>query len=641
MKQLSRICILLAMSCFIQTIDLSAQPKSIACIGNGRLAVYEDKANIIQVFGPPYSAPSVLEMQLDKTIEVTSQREKGTAIWTHRLYHNGKNIAELIDFVTDSLPCFIRVIRCSEPISFHIHRTPSGQVLANNNTYAADSVNSSLLLKTPAGTFVYGSYPMTQESYHQLLVKGKGTLNETSLDCTPGETVFAICGGPSYPECIANSKAVVQQWAVSLLEDSRKYWRNFTGGRIDFSRKIPSNFPLREKLLQEIDDVAIIIKAQQSIEGGVLAGHNYHLGYIRDQYGVSRCLLKLGYYKEAKDILDFYFGIWQRKGELHNAQGIGMDAFHIHENDGVEITGYLIIQAFDYYSKTKDAVFLGKIMPMLEWAWRCQTKNLIKDMLPFNGDETYVAGGILPRTTLMDGSAEATLLFITGGRLLLDWISQHHLWSNEAIAASTKILQQTQDHYTQNFLENGKLLTNNPQRMVGEVYPAFRHGVCEALGGPGCEFFGWTQRTSNNRYLCPNCFATKDLPAVRPEKFYIPSVSLVPFYIGAKNLSKQQIAVFVKDLADVYQTTGNFPSSPVIKERIVGYDYGLFLYSLTRIDHPLKMEIYRLMMQASDDTGAWVEYYEKNQPMGTRCRPWESGINLEAAIDFAEHYQGR
>ncbi|MEC5144017.1 hypothetical protein [Chitinophaga sp. 212800010-3] len=639
MKLPYRFLSLLAIAGILQTTHVIAQSQPIACIGNGRLAIYENKADIIQAFGPPYSAPSVLDMQLNGHLAVTSRREKGTAIWQHELYRDGKKIATLTDFVADSLPCFIRKIQCTEPVSFRIGRPVATPAFVNSNTYKDDMTGSAILLKTPPGTFVYGKYPMILESCHQLLVKGHARLSDSSLECTPGETTFMICGGPSYPECVNNTKAVLRQETATLLEASRKYWQNFSSGRIPFNDRFPANVPLREKLLEEIDDVAIIIKTQQSVEGAVLAGHNYHLGYIRDQYGVSRCLLKLGYYKEAKAILDFYFRIWQQKGVLHNAQGIGMDAFHIHENDEVEITGYLIIQAFDYYNKTRDASFLRKILPMLEWAWQCQTKNLVKHMLPFNGDETYVAGGILPRTTLMDGSAEATLLFITGGELLLDWVHQQHLWPAATIAAGNKILQETKAHYAANFLDNGKLLTNNPLRMNNETYPPFRHGVCEGIGGPGCEYFGWTQRTSANRYLCAHCFATRSLPPAKPEKFYIPSVSLVPFYINVKSLSQQQMAAFVKDVAATYQATGYFPSSPVQKDRIVGYDYGLFLYSLTRINHPLKAEIYKQMMEVPDETGAWVEYYENNQPMGTRCRPWESGINLEAAIDFAERYQ--
>lgn len=39
---------------------------------------------------------------------------------------------------------------------------------------------------------------------------------------------------------------------------------------------------------------AALIRSQQSSEGSVLAGIIYHMGYVRDQYGVSRALLALG-----------------------------------------------------------------------------------------------------------------------------------------------------------------------------------------------------------------------------------------------------------------------------------------------------------------------------------------------------------
>ena len=77
----------------------------------------------------------------------------------------------------------------------------------------------------------------------------------------------------------------------------------------DFSRILPPDFPQREKLLQTIDDVAVLIKTQQSAEGGVLAGYPYPLAYVRDQYGVSRGLSTLGYFDEAKAILEFYWKI--------------------------------------------------------------------------------------------------------------------------------------------------------------------------------------------------------------------------------------------------------------------------------------------------------------------------------------------
>jgi hypothetical protein len=182
--------------------------------------------------------------------------------------------------------------------------------------------------------------------------------------------------------------------------------------------------------------VGVLVKVQQSAEGAVLAGHAYHMAYVRDQYGVGRGLLALGLTSAARKILEFYWSVWQRHGVIHNAQAAGVDGvFHVHENDDVEITGYLIRQAFDLAHASGDTVFLDAIFPMLEWAWQAQKKHLVQGMLPFNGDETYIAGSMLPRHTINDGSAEATLLFIDGGERLLDHVEQTHRWPAQELAA--------------------------------------------------------------------------------------------------------------------------------------------------------------------------------------------------------------
>lgn len=125
----------------------------------------------------------------------------------------------------------------------------------------------------------------------------------------------------------------------------------------------------------------VLIKSQQGREGGVLAGIVYHMGYVRDQYGVSRALLALGHSEEARGILEFYHNIWKVYGYIQNAQAIGYPGiFHRHENDETEITGYLVVQAFDYFRKTNDAAFLERILPMLEWATQAQQRNLIDGM---------------------------------------------------------------------------------------------------------------------------------------------------------------------------------------------------------------------------------------------------------------------
>ena len=52
---------------------------------------------------------------------------------------------------------------------------------------------------------------------------------------------------------------------------------------------------------------------------------------------------------------------------------------------------------------------------------------------------------------------------------------------------------------------------------------------------------------------------------------------------------------------------------------------------MTRSPRP----VYQKALQMVDPTGAWVEYYLNGAPHGTRCRPWESAINLEAVLHYA------
>lgn len=633
------------MSLLLYPLVTLGQGTAIHSIGNGRMLVYGRQADVVQLLGPPYSAPSVWSMTLEPGLSVTSVRERGTAVWHHQITRQGTPVARITDFMPADQPCFIREIKAASSFYFLTGRLKEGIVLDNPVLFTGyRQLTSAFLLKTRAGTFFYNDYPVLEEACHQFITLGNATLAPGKLQIEKGESVFLVAGGPSYPECMTTASRALDAGTGPLLEQTRAWWAGFTARRKDFGKLLPASLPLRDKLLQTIDDVSVMIKCQQAGEGAVIAGYNYHLGYVRDQYGVSRGLLKLGYTEEARRILGFYYDIWKREGRIHNAQGVGNKAFHVHENDHVEITGYLIIQAFDYLKSTGDEAFIKEIFPMLNWAWQVQTRELIKGMLPFNGDETFVAGGILPRTALCDGSAEATLLFINAGEALVAWSKKNQMWDSREITRAGQILAETKTRYPENFISGGKLQTNNPGRMEGQEYPPFRHGVCEQMDRvEGCEFFGWTQKTTTNRYLCASCFIKSALPAARPEIFFLPSVTLMPCYIGDSFPDEQLKHHFVKDLAASYSETGRFSTRQegTGEYKILGYDYGFFLYALTRTGDPLRYRIYEEMMRALDETGAWVEYYTEGRPSGTFCRPWESAINLEAAIGFAEYETDR
>lgn len=623
-------------------------------LGNGKMCVYEQGPDVIKIYSAPYSTPSLLQMslQMEKPVQIRSTREPGAAIWTHNIFLNGKKTGAIVDYVDAEIPCFIRHIQTDAPIYFKLALQKVVHVIDNSHRFDAKKQQGGLLLQTAPGARIYQTYTFPGVMFQQMAWQGAVSVEQApdnkqnyTIRIGPGESNLYFIGGPEYPQTVTHTEMALSLSHADMLPRTRAYWQRFTKRRIDFRQKLLDNVPQRQKLLQVIDDVSVMIKTQQSAEGAVMAGYPYPLGYVRDQFGVARGLLALGYHQEAKSILNFYWRIWQRYGKIHNAQAIGVDGiFHIHENDEVEITGYLILQAFDLFEKTGDAEFISTIFPMLEWAWEAQKKNLVDGMLPFNGDETYIAGGILPRSTLNDGSAEATMLFIAGGGKLLHWVKKHDLWTANVLAANAEILQETKQRYRQNFWRDGQLLTNNPKRAQQIKLPRFRHGVCERFQeNKDCEMnrlggICWTERNENNRYLCPACLALGPYPAVAPKVYDLISVSLLPLWFHSSLFQQKELAPLVNQIVRNYRETGSLHSrqdNAGAASRLVGYDYGLLLYVLTEMNHPAADKLYQKTLSIVDPVGAWAEYYIDDKPQGTRCRPWESAINLEALLTNA------
>jgi hypothetical protein len=611
---------------------------SIHSLGNGKMCIYEKGPDIITAYTGPYSSPSFLKMEWlkDEQADSRSIREPGTAIWTHSLKSGTIERAELLDFVDSETSCFVRKVQTKIRITFRIKLEKYVQLIDNSKQLKSNQPINGLLMIVPPGTTFYQTYVYPRILYSQFLTFGKATIQSVpgsgiiDVVCEPGESYLYLFGGPEYPEMINNTRKILAGSPGLLLSKTRQYWTDFTKRRKDFTHILPAATPDRDKLLKTIDDVAVLLKTQQSIQGAVLAGYPYPLGYVRDQYGVSRGLLALGLNDEARSIFNFYWQIWKKYGYIHNAQGIGVDGiFHIHENDDVEITGYLILQALDLLNATHDEAFMLEISPMLDWAFRSPKKWLVKDMLPFNGDETYVAGGLLPRSALNDGSAEATMLYLESGQKYLDWISSKKLWTKEIVAENQALLLRVKLNFRNNFWHNDILWTNNPERAKAAELPRFRHGVCES-SGPNClmnkyQGIAWTERNENDRYVCAGCISGQLLPRAEAKEYNLPSVALAPFYMRFSTIPYDQLKNAVLEILMRQEK----------ETRLVGYDYGFLLTALTKLDLPESLSAYQRTLSVVDQEGSWSEYYLNDQPSGTRCRPWESAINLEALIGYA------
>ena len=601
--------------------------------GNGRLCVYGTGPNIFQIVGPPYSSPSFyrLDFESDAPVAGSMSRLPGTAVWRHVLECSDAPIGEITEFVDCRLNVMARRIETSRPMRIVLVPGEQVTVLDYGSRMSPKGASGAALLVAPMGTPLYGQYPFPTSHHHLALWRGacRGSFTTNGavvIDIEPGITELLLAAGPSYPDCIETAEAALAAQFSDLQTRTEAHWRARLAPLAGVADLLPQHDAM-QGVRDRAEDTAIAILTQQAEEGAVLAGYPYHLGYVRDQYGVARGVAAMGFVDETRAILDFYWRIWQRYGYIRNAQGIGVEGvFHVHENDDVEITGYLILQAFDYARLSNDTDYLATITPMLEWAWHAQKQHLIDGMLPFNGDETYVAGGILPRHTLNDGSAEATLLFIESSRRLLPWLAQHR--PGASFEQDRDLAAAVEAQFRPNFMRDGLLITNNPKRAQNGNIPKFRHGVCE-----GGMHFGWTERTATGRYLCPQCFDTVDMPAVEPREYALQSVSLTPFYFNSDILRAEELSPQAEAIVRQYAETGQLPSCSM-GGRSVGYDYGLVLYALTKLGHPMAENLFKQTLDIADTVGTWAEYYENHGPTGTRCRPWESAINIEALLEW-------
>lgn len=596
-------------------------------MGNGEICAYGYRGNIDQVFGAPYSAPSMGAFLLDlpEGYDIVSRRTPGSAIWNHTIHCGSRQVASITEFADAELCCFVRSIETTAALDIRYFPSKDSVKIRENTAYFPQATFA-LSLLFQRESHIYCEHVTGREIPDQLVCTGKVRAERIDggygLHIT-GECRLYLTSGDHYAACIETTETALQTPFHEMYRRTLHDWEQFRQIRMPAEQSIQS-----AELLQAIDDVSVLIRAQQAKDGGILAGHQYHLAYVRDMLGVSMFLLEVGYTEEARKILEFYHQIFQTYGHIKNAQAMGIPGvFHIHENDCVEITGYLLIQAFRYLQKSGDAGFIQTIAPMLRWAFEAQEHELADDMLPFNGDETYIAGYMLPRYTLFDGSAEATMLFILGGELALagEW-----LYHGEERAQKLALIRRVKGAYHSHFCHNGHMVANQPSRLNPVQYPRFKYGICEH-----CTAHTWLEQNPGHRYLCPDCFETVPLPERDTSCFEIPAVTLSPLFAGSDLFSDVELRQMTSAMIRTYNETGVMPSQASGAGQ-VGYEFGLLLNALAVLNLPEGETLYRDTLNLQDETGAWAEYYINGQPHNTRCRPWESAINLYGCIRYSQ-----
>lgn len=566
---------------------------SVHCIGNGRVCAYCEGANVLHAFGPSYSSPNAFFLSYGGE----SRAERlGFGLW--KIISGG---AESLDFADAAQPVLYRRVISGCP-EFHLHNMCSGGFFPVPQQITAGAFMS----VTHEGQVVYPyefangqphGYVSAKVRYFGVRCIG-GSVSPVSdglLLSGRGDYIFAFADSPeqlfsllssadadgAYKAAARKSDAIKARLDGNLNDDDRQYAEVAYG-------------------------VYNTIVSQQSASGGVLAGCNYHLCYLRDNYGVFRGLRAVGANEEALRLCEYYIDVFEKYGEIHNAQGPNEYAFHIHENDSVEITGYLVLMLAESGLLSGERQSARKLA---EYCLHSQHSQLRRGMLPFNGDETYVAGGILPRCALNDGSLEATALYHRALQRVCEIYKAARIPFPEYFYEDMRQIEQS---FRENFFIKGHLVCNHPG--LYDIPPAYRHGVRACGHGFGLSFCN-----KNGDYVCPECVGKELSPCYSDygKLFDIPAALLCPTYIGSTLISENEAKAAARSILSKIEQTG----------KSVGYDYGFILYALG------DKSIIPKMLSQRDKFGAWSEYYVDGKASGTPCRPWESGVCASALFN--------
>lgn len=280
--------------------------KGVHTIGDGNICVYGKGSNILQLFGAPYSTPSILRVTLSGTDSTSSERISGTAIWNHQIIRGGSVISTETDFISSLAGSFIREISATAEVTYDLEVNPDQgyknysslvSVIPEKET-STNQTNQTYLVEVQKSVPLMFSYLPPKGRYYRLMLSGNATFSPVDstkkkirLKLLPGKSILFVIAGESVDELDKHTKQLNSISIDSLMFLNKKQWQKFSIFHQEITRKINDS-----TIQNAVDDVSVLIKSQQGADGGVLAGHAYHMGYVRDQYGVSRGFLAINPY---------------------------------------------------------------------------------------------------------------------------------------------------------------------------------------------------------------------------------------------------------------------------------------------------------------------------------------------------------
>ena len=422
----------------------------------------------------------------------------------------------------------------------------------------------------------------------------------------------------------AATLARVKKEGVGLLKKTYDDWQTWLASTTRL--ECPD-----QRLIDLLDDNKMLVKIQTAEPQYAAGPMEFFAGvWVRDSNGPFRYYLRMGRLEAARKMLEFYYRgtAYSKRVSNHKPMDIDvtqpvdpdLDWATVH-TDPVETPCWLILQHAWYYSYTGDLEPIRQHWGYLKrclygqlidekgepfytpnYGWRKPGRNTMY-RFPHHGDETWIYPGfevlnsdVFPEPNdhphWYDYSADSTWDFVRSAEVLADFARR----LGDAEAAK------------------------DLQRIARESRAA-------------CERDYWQAE----RGLYAPAMSMHSLDVHQPP---FAMVNFNPLWIGyLKPDDPKAVSNVVETMK--YTMNPNYVTDVTETLRVyVGMQPGMFLYNLAAIDHPFVEPALKAMMGIASPSGEYTEKHVtdptsyQSQFRGHRIRPWEGGINMDAAYYY-------
>ncbi len=385
--------------------------------------------------------------------------------------------------------------------------------------------------------------------------------------------------------------------AVQLLEQQHQHWAQKEAGA-----------PPVQTGDRRLDDLLEIerylVRVQQAQAGGFSPMHGYTKCWIRDSNGPVRYLLACGDYEAVRKYLEYQFRGYAQQGKVSNNLPLDLSlTAAVTQPDwetvpvpGAEIASFIILQRYWYWKHTADNDLLRAQWPMLR---RCLQGQKVDERgtLPFFGDETYRFPGYE-----MFAQGRPAPDYVNMGLRSLDSAMEY-------VVAAQGLAEMAQ--------------------ALGRFGEAAEYRAAAERVRWATEQYYWQ---ADRGLYAP---AMSDLTEELQQNPFAP-INLHSWWLDYPGDPARQQSNLEAVLRYLAKPGGTLLTTPEFGY-YVPMTPGYLVYALSKAGHPAREQALQGLLAAAEASGG---YAEMNTPEDRpseevwgqhRFRPWEGGINAEAA----------